>query len=68
MLFRSHLRALAASGMALVVASSEIPELLALFDRIAVMRQGRLVGELPRDQATPAEILRMATGADAAAS
>jgi ABC-type sugar transport system ATPase subunit len=58
-----HLRALAASGMALLVASSEIPELLALCDRIVVMRQGRVVGERPRDRATPAEILSLATGA-----
>ena len=43
-----HLRALAASGMALLVASSEIPELLALCDRIVVMRQGRVVGERTR--------------------
>jgi ribose transport system ATP-binding protein len=57
-----HLRTLAASGMALLVASSEIPELLSLCDRIAVMRQGRLVGELPREGATPADILRLATG------
>jgi ABC-type sugar transport system ATPase subunit len=58
-----HLRELAASGMALVVASSEIPELLALSDRIVVMRQGRMVGELDRARATPAEILSLATGA-----
>jgi len=63
-----HLRALAASGIALVVASSEIPELLALSDRIAVMRDGAVVGELTRDQATPAEILRLATGTETAAS
>jgi ABC-type sugar transport system ATPase subunit len=63
-----HLRALAGSGMALVVASSEIPELLALCDRIVVMRQGRLAGELPRERATPMEILRLATGAEARAS
>ena len=58
-----HLRTLAASGMALLVASSEIPELLALCDRIVVMRQGRVVGERTRAQATPAEILGLATGA-----
>jgi ABC-type sugar transport system ATPase subunit len=58
-----HLRALAASGMALVVASSEIPELLALCDRIAVLREGRLAGEVPRATATAADILRLATGA-----
>ena len=54
--------------MALVVASSEIPELLALCDRILVMRLGRSVGELAREGATPAEILRLATGAGEAAA
>jgi ribose transport system ATP-binding protein len=57
-----HLRELAHRGLAILVASSEMPELLALCDRIAVMRQGRLVGELPRAQATAPEVLRLATG------
>ena len=57
-----HLRELAHRGLAILVASSEMPELLALCDRIAVMRQGRLVGELPRTQATAPEVLRLATG------
>jgi ABC-type sugar transport system ATPase subunit len=58
-----HLRALAARGLGLLVASSELAELLALCDRIYVMREGRIAGELPRAQATPAAILRLATGA-----
>lgn len=57
-----HLRELAGRGLAILVASSEMPELLALCDRIAVMRQGRLVGELAREQATAPEVLRLATG------
>ena len=57
------LRELARSGMALLVASSEIPELLALCDRIAVLREGRLVGLVPRARADAVEILRLATGA-----
>jgi ABC-type sugar transport system ATPase subunit len=57
-----HLRGLAHRGLAILIASSEMPELLALCDRIAVMRQGRLVGELPREQATAPEVLRLATG------
>jgi len=57
-----HLRDLARRGLAILVASSELPELLALCDRIAVMRQGRLVGELPREHATVPEVLRLATG------
>jgi ABC-type sugar transport system ATPase subunit len=58
-----HLKHLAARGLAVVVVSSELPELLALCDRICVMREGRLVATLPRAAATPAEILRRAIGA-----
>jgi len=58
-----HLRRLAAEGRALLVVSSEMPELLALCDRIYVMREGRIAGELPRAAATPVEVLRLATGA-----
>jgi ABC-type sugar transport system ATPase subunit len=61
-----HLRARADSGMGLLVASSEIPELLALADRILVMRQGRLAGALSREEASPAAILALATGASEA--
>jgi ABC-type sugar transport system ATPase subunit len=57
-----HLRELARRGLGILVASSELPELLALCDRIAIMREGRLVGELPREQATAPEVLRLATG------
>ena len=57
-----HLRGLAHRGLAILVASSELPELLALCDRIVVMRQGRLVGELSREQASAPEVLRLATG------
>src|SRR6185503_17111553 len=57
------LRELAGKGMALLVASSEIPELVALCDRIVVMREGRVAGERSRAQATPAEILALATRA-----
>jgi ABC-type sugar transport system ATPase subunit len=58
----AHLRALAASGLGLLVASSELPELLALCDRIYVLRQGRMAGELGCGEASPAAVLRLATG------
>jgi ABC-type sugar transport system ATPase subunit len=58
-----HLRDLAGRGLGLLVASSELPELLALCDRIYVLRQGRVAGELPRAQASAAAVLRLATGA-----
>jgi ribose transport system ATP-binding protein len=55
------IRALAAEGNAVVLVSSELPELLALSTRILVMREGRLVGELP---ANPGEepVMRMMAG------
>ena len=55
------LRALAARGVALVVVSSDLPEVLALADRIVVMAEGRTVGELPGEAATEEDVLRLAT-------
>ena len=60
-----HLRERAASGLGLLVASSELPELLSLCDRIYVLRQGRIAGELPRERASAVEVLRLATGVSA---
>ena len=62
----AHLQSLASERRALLVASSEIPELLELCDRILVMRSGAIVGELARDEASPERILALATGAQAA--
>lgn len=53
---------LARQGMAIVMISSEMPEVLGMSDRIAVMRGGRIVGELSRDAATQEAILSMALG------
>ena len=54
-------RAAADSGTAFVLVSSEMPELLALSDRLLVMADGRLSGELTGDQMTQTNILRLAT-------
>jgi len=51
---------LARSGAAVLMVSSEMPELLQVADRILVMRQGRLTGELPK-WTTQEEIMRRAT-------
>jgi L-arabinose transport system ATP-binding protein len=60
---------LAAQGVAILVISSELPEVLGLADRIVVMRTGRVVGELARGQATEASVLALAMpGADALGS
>ena len=55
------LRGLAEKGVALLVVSSDLPEVLALADRIVVMAEGRTVGELPGEGATEEEVLRLAT-------
>ena len=59
------LRGLAARGVAIVVVSSELPEVLALSDRILVMREGRITAELARADATEARIMHFATSHDA---
>ena len=59
---------LAAQGIAIVMISSEMPELLATCDRIAVMRTGRIAGVFARDEATPEAILSMALGHAATAA
>ncbi len=56
------LRRQAAAGMALLVTTSELPEALLLADRLLVMRDGRIAGELARADATPERVLRLAVG------
>jgi rhamnose transport system ATP-binding protein len=57
---------LAAQGMAILMISSELPELLGMCDRIGVMRQGRLAGVLDRAAATQEKLLALALGGEAA--
>ena len=54
------MRAMAARGLAIVMISSELPEVLAMSDRIAVMRAGTLRKTLDRAEATPEAILTLA--------
>ena len=53
----------AARGMACLVVSSDLPELLALADRIVVLKQGRVQGELSRG-ATEEDVMQLATRAE----
>ncbi|MBN1264668.1 MAG: sugar ABC transporter ATP-binding protein [Anaerolineales bacterium] len=55
------LRELAANGVALLVVSSDLPEVLALAHRIVVMAEGYTVGELDPRQADEVSILQLAT-------
>ena len=53
---------LAAQGTAVVLISSELPELLSLSTRILVLREGKLVGEVPGHTATQDALLRLMAG------
>ena len=53
---------LARRGVAIVMISSELPEILGMSDRILVMHEGRITGEFTREQATQEAILASATG------
>jgi ABC-type sugar transport system ATPase subunit len=55
------MRKLAAGGKAIIMTSSELPELLAVCDRILVLCAGRLTAELDRSQATEENIMHAAT-------
>jgi ABC-type sugar transport system ATPase subunit len=54
---------LAGQGLAIMLISSELPEVLNLSHRIMVMREGRIVGELPRAEASQEAVLRLMAGA-----
>jgi ABC-type sugar transport system ATPase subunit len=54
-------RRVAAEGAACLVVSSDLPEILGLADRILVMREGRLQGEIAATQATEENVMYLAT-------
>ncbi|WP_315740666.1 MULTISPECIES: sugar ABC transporter ATP-binding protein [unclassified Bradyrhizobium] len=55
------LRSLADQGKAIVMISSELPEVIRMSDRIVVMCEGRITGELSPDEATQERIMQLAT-------
>ena len=58
---------MAKSGIAVIVISSELPEILAVSDRIVTMREGRVTGEIARDHATQEILMSMMTFHEGAA-
>jgi ABC-type sugar transport system ATPase subunit len=56
----------AAKGLACLVASSDLPEILGLADRIVVMREGRVQGELAGGDATEESVMHLATSLERA--
>ncbi|MCW5249596.1 sugar ABC transporter ATP-binding protein [Streptomyces sp. SHP 1-2] len=64
----AQLSALADRGLAILCSSSDLPELLTLTDRIAVMSEGRLVAVVDTADATEESVMTLATGATPAAA
>ncbi|MDQ1729205.1 MAG: D-xylose transport system ATP-binding protein, partial [Pyrinomonadaceae bacterium] len=58
----AQINKLARSGLALVLVSSELPEVLGLSDRVLVLHEGRVTGEFSREVATPEQVMACATG------
>lgn len=58
----SILRGLARSGVAILMISSELPEILGASDRVLVMHEGQLMGELSAEEATEEKIMFLAAG------
>jgi ribose transport system ATP-binding protein len=58
------MNALAKTGAAIIMISSELPEVLGMSDRILVMHEGRITGELSREEATQEKIMHLATGGE----
>ena len=60
------MRELAAQGLAIIMISSELPEILLMSDRVLVLYRGEVKGELPREQATPENVWNLSQGLQSA--
>ena len=49
-------------GLAIIMISSDLPEVLGMSDRILVIHEGKITGELSREEATQEKIMTYATG------
>ena len=58
----AQINKLAESGLAIVLVSSELPEVLGLSDRVIVLHEGKMTGEFTRAEATPEKVMACATG------
>ena len=57
----TEINKLAKAGLAIVLVSSELPEVLGLSDRVLVLHEGRMTGEFTRSEATPEKVMAAAT-------
>jgi ribose transport system ATP-binding protein len=62
------MRSAAERGMGILMISSEMEEVIGLSDRVLVMREGRIAGELTGDQISEPQVLKLAVGASPAES
>jgi ABC-type sugar transport system ATPase subunit len=60
------MRELAAAGVAILMITSELTEVIGMADRVIVMREGRITGEMPGSAATEEAIMHLATSERAA--
>ena len=58
----AQINALASDGLGIVLVSSELPEVLAMSDRVIVLHEGRVTGEFARKEATAEAVMSCATG------
>jgi ABC-type sugar transport system ATPase subunit len=58
----AQINRLASEGLAIILVSSELPEVLGLSDRVLVLHEGRITGEFTRASATPEAVMACATG------
>jgi D-xylose transport system ATP-binding protein len=58
----AQINKLASAGLAIILVSSELPEVLGLSDRVLVLHEGRVTGEFARAEASPEKIMACATG------
>jgi ABC-type sugar transport system ATPase subunit len=57
------LRRFTEAGGAVIMISSELPEILGMSDRVVIFPEGRVAGELSGEEANEEKIMRLATGA-----
>lgn len=60
----AEINKLAKEGLAIVLVSSELPEVLGLSDRVLVLHEGKMTGEFTRSVATPEKVMHAATGGE----
>ena len=60
----AEINRLAKEGLAIVMVSSELPEVLGLSDRVLVLHEGRLTGEFTKAEAAPERVMAAATGSN----